>query len=242
MNDPRVRALLLFVLAITFGVLIFGGTLIHREKPPVPAAVRSEDGAVVFTGSDVKSGQRLYLSRGGMDMGTIWGHGSYLAPDWSADYLHRSGLFLAARDLGLSVEKAAAFTQSDFDKLSELQKAQARAMVTQELKPNRYDAVKNELTYTVNQAAAFASLERYYTELFQKGNTREGLQPGIVTSAAEGHALASFFSWLAWAAVTTRPGQPVTYTSNWPYDPLVGNGPVAGALIWSIVRDRKSVV
>ena len=97
MNDPRVRALLLFLLAITFGVLLFGGSLIHREKPPIAAVARAENGQVVFTRDDVKNGQKLYLSRGGQDMGTIWGHGSYLAPDWSADYLHRMGLYVGAR-------------------------------------------------------------------------------------------------------------------------------------------------
>ena len=235
MNDPRVRALLLFLLAITFGVLIFGGTIIHRDKPPIPSVVRAENGQVVFTSEDVKNGQKLYLSRGGQDMGTIWGHGSYLAPDWSADYLHRAGLYVGARLDGLAPDRAASFTQSDFDGLDEVQKAQIRAMVTRELKANRFDSSKNELAFTSNEAEAFALLQRYYTGLFRDGNGRMGLQPGIVRTDAEGHALASFFAWLAWAAGTNRPGQSITYTSNWPFDPLVGNAPMAGALIWSIV-------
>ena len=235
MNDPRVRALLLFLLAITFGVLIFGGTIIHRDKPPIAAIVRAENGQIVFTSEDVKNGQKLYLSRGGQDMGTIWGHGSYLAPDWSADYLHREGLYVGARLSGIGQDKATGFTQSDFDALDDVQKAQIRALVTQELKANRFDAAKNELVFTANEAEAFALLERYYTGLFRDGNGRMGLQPGIVKTDTEGHALTSFFAWLAWAAGTDRPGQSITYTSNWPFDPLVGNAPVAGALIWSIV-------
>src|SRR5271157_1211817 len=235
MNDPGVRALLLFLLAITFGVLIFGGTIIHRDKPPIPAVVRAENGQVVFTSEDVENGQKLYLSRGGQDMGTIWGHGSYLAPDWSADYLHRDGLYVGARLSGLGPDRATGFTQTDFDALDDVQKAQVRALVTRELKTNRFDASKNELGFTSNEAEAFALLERYYTGLFRDGNSRMGLQPGIVRSDAEGHALTSFFAWLAWAAGTDRPGKSFTYTSNWPYDPLVGNAPLAGALIWSIV-------
>jgi nitric oxide reductase subunit B len=235
MNDPRARAILLFVLAVTFGVLIFGGTLIHREKPPIPKTVHTESGQVVFTGEEVKSGQALYLSRGGQDIGTIWGHGSYLAPDWSADYLHRMGLFTAARLLGLPPEKAAAFSQNDFDALDEAQKAQTRALVTRELKTNRLDAAGEELVYTPSQAEAFAALSVYYTNLFRNGDGRMGIQPGIVSTETEGRALTGFFAWLAWAAGTDRPGQSITYTSNWPYDPLVGNVPVAGALIWSIV-------
>ena len=27
-------------------------------------------------------------------MGTIWGHGAYVAPDWSADWLHREAGFI----------------------------------------------------------------------------------------------------------------------------------------------------
>ena len=64
MKDPRVRALLLFLLAITFGVLLFGGYLIHREKPPIAGTVVSDSGTTLFTRDDVKAGQKLYLSRG----------------------------------------------------------------------------------------------------------------------------------------------------------------------------------
>ncbi len=105
MNNPKVRALLLFMLAVTFGVLLFGGYLIHQEKPPIPGTVTTAAGQTVFTRDDVKSGQKLYLSRGGQDMGTIWGHGSYLAPDWSADFLHRMGLYVGARLTGLHRER-----------------------------------------------------------------------------------------------------------------------------------------
>ncbi len=235
MKDPRVRALLLFVLALTFGVLLFGGYLIHREKPPIAGSVVSENGTVLFSRDDVKQGQNLYLSRGGQDMGTIWGHGSYLAPDWSADYLHRLGLYVGARLSGLPAGAAAAFTQKDFDALDDVRKAEVQARAAREIKANRYDAGRDVLTFTAAEAEAFALLQGSYTALFRDGDDRMGLQPGIVRTDAEGHQLASFFAWLAWAAGTNRPGQSVTYTSNWPFDPLVGNQPVAGALIWSIV-------
>jgi nitric oxide reductase subunit B len=235
MNNPRVRALLLFLLAITFGVLLFGGYLIHREKPPIPGTVTSENGGQVFTRNDVKNGQKLYLSRGGQDMGTIWGHGSYLAPDWSADFLHRMGLYVGARLSGLTAGGAAAFTQKDLDALDDVKKAEVRALATREMKTNRYDAGRDVLVFTAPQAEAFAALQTYYTTLFRDGNDRMGLQPGIVKTDAEGHDLSSFFAWLGWAAGANRPGQSITYTSNWPFDPLVGNQAVPGTLIWSIV-------
>ncbi len=235
MIRPHLRAILLFLLVLCFGVLIFGGYLINREKPPIPVTVRSETGETLFTGDEIKAGQNYYFSRGGQHIGSIWGHGSYLAPDWSADYLHRLGLYTAASVSGLETEKARAFTQGDFDALEAVKKAELGAIVASELRKNRYDASKGELVYTARQAEAFRHLQQYYTDLFVKGNDRMGLQPGIARNERDGFLISSFFSWLAWAAVTERPGRNVTYTTNWPYDPLVGNHPTPDMVIWSIV-------
>ncbi len=235
MKNPYLRAILLFLLVLSFGVLIYGGHLISREKPPIPGTVISETGEVLFTGDDIKAGQNYYFSRGGQHIGSIWGHGSYLAPDWSADYLHRLGLYTAARISGLDAEKARSFTQDDFDSLDAVKKAELSASVALELRKNRFDSAKNELVFTSNQAEAFRNLQKYYTELFVKGNDRMGLQPGIARDDRDGFLISSFFSWLAWAAVAERPGMKTTYTTNWPYDPLVGNVPTPGMYIWSIV-------
>jgi len=235
MENPRVRAVLLFLLGLTFGVLILGGQLINKNKPPIPETVRTPSGETVFTAGDVHRGQDYYFSRGGQHIGTIWGHGSYLAPDWSADFLHRTGLFIAARLYGLDPEQAGRFTQEDFDALDNVTRARLSALVREEIRNNRYDASSGRLVFTPYQAEAYQALTAYYTKLFQSGNERMGLQPGIVKTADQGRQVTSFFAWLAWAAGTQRPDKPYTYTSNWPYDPLVGNAPLPGAVIWSIV-------
>ena len=240
MISKKMRPYLLFTLVLTFGVLIFGGYLTKREKPPIPATVvtvsaQTGTSRVVLKQEDITNGQNYYLSRGGQNIGTIWGHGSYLAPDWSADYLHREALYVAARHHGLSPERAAGFTQTDFDALSPEIRAVLTARVQQELRTNRYDAASATLTLTPYRAEAFENLNRYYTDLFKSGNEAMGLQPGIVKTDEQGRWVASFFSWLAWAAVTERPGLQHSYTSNWPFDPLVGNTPLPGSLIWSIV-------
>lgn len=235
MQSSRTRAILLFVLAMTFGVLIFGGYLINRQKPPLPARVVTEKGDLLFTGQDIMAGQQFYFSRGGQHIGTIWGHGSYLAPDWSADFLHRTGLYLAARHLGLKPDEARYFSQEAFDDLPAPERARLTALVTEEIKTNRYDPGDGTLTLTAFQAEAFQALTAYYSELFASGNEAMGLQSGIVRSDAEGLGMTRFFFWLAWAAGTQRPDAGHTYTTNWPFDPLVGNHPVAGTVIWSIV-------
>ena len=32
-----------------------------------------------------------------MEVGSVWGHGSYVAPDWTADWLHREAIFILDR-------------------------------------------------------------------------------------------------------------------------------------------------
>ncbi|MBF0121181.1 MAG: nitric-oxide reductase large subunit [Desulfobacterales bacterium] len=235
MQNSKTKAILMFLLAMTFGVLIFGGYIINKEKPPIPSKIMTSEGKVIFTGDDILNGQNFYFSRGGQHIGTIWGHGSYLAPDWSADFLHRLGLYLAARHYGLKQEKAKYFSQAEFDALDAPTQGRLKVLVAQEIKTNRYDFKSGTLTFTPYQTEAFHALGNYYTDLFVNGNDRMGLQSKIVKNQVEGHLLNSFFAWLAWAAGALRPDKDYTYTSNWPYDPLVGNLPLPEMLIWSIV-------
>ncbi|MEZ4525557.1 MAG: nitric-oxide reductase large subunit [Desulfobacterales bacterium] len=132
-------------------------------------------------------------------------------------------------------KKAKDFSQAEFDDLDPATRAAITEKIREEIKTSRYDPLGKVLEFTPFQAEAFTALRDYYTHLFVYGNERMGLQAGIVQNDEEGRVLSSFFAWLAWAAGTNRPGKEYTYTSNWPYDPLVGNHPLPDALIWSIV-------
>src|SRR5688500_11244818 len=79
---------------VMFGALLFFGVQIYHAKPPIPSAVRTASGLVVYTSEDILRGQSVWQSTGGMQQGSIWGHGSYVAPDWSADWLHREATAL----------------------------------------------------------------------------------------------------------------------------------------------------
>ena len=67
------------VMTISFAVLIYYGIEIYREAPPIPDKVILSDGTVLFTGQDIKDGQNVWQSMGGQEVGTVWGHGSYVA-------------------------------------------------------------------------------------------------------------------------------------------------------------------
>lgn len=82
------------VIIISFAVLSWVGIRIYQEKPPIPEKYVTESGELVFTKSDIQQGQNIWQAMGGMQLGSIWGHGSYIAPDWTADWLHREAVIV----------------------------------------------------------------------------------------------------------------------------------------------------
>lgn len=230
----RLWALLLVSMVLMFSVLLYFGGKIYQEAPPIPDQVVSGSGALLFTSEDINVGQNVWQSMGGMQQGSIWGHGSYLAPDWSADWLHREAeallALIAERDGGLSSISEAARLE------------QHKVTLSLEMRENSFDPATGILTVSDERAAAIAVVVDHYRGLYQ-GNGADVLElrrdyafPLHSTlDDSEAHALTAFYFWSAWAAVTNRPGDSISYTSNWPHDPLVGNTPPASLLMWSII-------
>ncbi len=81
-------AILTFV--VGFGILGYLAYRVYAEHPPVPRATVAPDGTVVFTRDDIFDGQVVFEKYGLMEYGTIFGHGAYLGPDFTADYIERA--------------------------------------------------------------------------------------------------------------------------------------------------------
>src|SRR5262245_47054227 len=86
------------ILVSLFGFFVLGFLALrtYQEEPPIPKQVLAPDGHVVFTSADVIGGQQVFLKNGLMEYGSIYGHGAYLGPDYTADYLRRAATM--ARD------------------------------------------------------------------------------------------------------------------------------------------------
>ena len=85
------------VMVISFTVLGVSATKGSATGRPRRAKSSPTDGRVLFTGETIRNGQNVWQSTGGQEIGTIWGHGAYVAPDWSADYLHRQSMIVLDR-------------------------------------------------------------------------------------------------------------------------------------------------
>ena len=220
---------------VMFGTLLYFGQQIYQTAPPIPASVRSQAGETIFTREQIERGQNVWQSMGGMEQGSIWGHGSYVAPDWSADWLHREALALQDK---IATERGG----GDYAKMSEADQARVKVMLRQEMRANTYDPQTQDITVTPARAQAIASVGAHFSDLFQ-GSSPEALAlrrqyafpVNARLTADEAGAVNAFFFWTAWAATTNRPGEDITFTSNWPHEPLVGNSPTGAIFMWTII-------
>src|SRR6516225_7996072 len=171
---------------VGFAILGYLALRVYEDHPPLPARVVSEAGQTVFTGEDILKGQQAFLTYGLMEYGTIYGHGAYLGPDFTADYLHREALEMEELYGG---------------------GAEAQDRVRRELQANRYDAEAQTLTWTAGQVAAFEAVSRHYaTELLNRPQSAAGLGPHAVADPDEVRQITAFIAWTAWTAAARRPG------------------------------------
>ena len=217
--------------AASFLVLIIFGVEIYRTAPPFPTKIVVSDGEVLYEGQDIKDGQNVWQSMGGQTVGSIWGHGAYIAPDWNADYLHRETEMLLEL-----------FAQKDgktYKDLPEDEQAKYLVQLRKELRTNTYDAASGVITFSPERAQVARALADYYTKLFMDDPSMDHVRKSyaIPKSAIKDPArmaqMNAFFTWTTWVCSTNRPGSDVTYTNNWPYEPVIGNKPSTSLQMWS---------
>ncbi|MBK6672389.1 MAG: nitric-oxide reductase large subunit [Proteobacteria bacterium] len=220
------------LLVISFGVLLWMGRELYQQAPPIPERVETQSGEVIFTRADVETGRVVWQSIGGMQLGSIWGHGALVAPDWSADWMHREGEALAdhlARQAGQSIAQ-----------LSPEEQEALRTRVRRAQRANTLDPASGVLRISADRAAAIAAVSAHYEGVFgddpafQALRETYAMRDGTVVDAQKRRQLSAFVFWTAWAAVTERPGSTASYTSNWPYEPALGNTPTSSTFIWSV--------
>ena len=203
-------------LVMVFGFFVMGVLALrtYTDSMPLPDNVVGADGETVYTKADITAGQQTFLRRGLQQYGSVMGHGGYLGPDYTAEYLRRSSVHI-------NDELRAAGEQDPTDATKEM------------LRANRYDERSGELQFTDEQVSAFESVRQYYTDVFGEDSTKYGLIPNAITDEQEIHELTAFFSWTAWASAAERPGHGYSYTNNWPPEPRVANTPSADIVVWS---------
>jgi len=232
-NNSRLWRWLGLIFVLSFGALGYLGWQIYLAAPPIPKTVATSEGTVLFTGEEIRNGQQAWMSVGGQQLGTVWGHGSYVAPDWSADWLHREATELQA----LRIKKRAGAQAPTAEEL-----AAVDVGLKAEMRRNTYNSIDDIITVSPDRGLAIQAVQKHFDDLFgtepslAKLREQYAMTDGALPAKADRKALAAFFFWTSWAAVTDRPNETgLSYTSNWPHEPLVGNTMSESAAVWSMV-------
>ncbi|HET6667317.1 MAG TPA: cbb3-type cytochrome c oxidase subunit I [Intrasporangium sp.] len=203
-------------LVMVFGFFVMGMLAVrtYTDSMPLPETVNGPNGEAIYTEDDVTAGQQIFLRRGLQQYGSVMGHGAYLGPDYTAEYLRRASEHIHENLTQQGVQDPTAATSAL-------------------LRENRYDEGSGELQFTAEEVAAFDANVQYYADFFGTDSTENGLIPKVITDPQEIRQLTAFFSWTAWAAAAERPGHSYSYTNNWPAEERVDNTPTADIVVWS---------
>lgn len=220
------------VIAVSFFVLSYFGVDLYHQAPPVPQEIITTDGHVVFKGQEIKDGQNIWQSIGGQEMGTIWGHGAYVAPDWTADWLHRESTYMLDK-------LAQQFFSTSFKNALPEQQAMLEKKLQLEIRKNTYNPSTGSITVSPLRADAIGAVSAYYAGLFTNDPSMASLRnaysipENTVKDEGKMKKMNAFLFWASWACITNRPGSNVTYTNNWPPDETIGNKPTNKLILWS---------
>ena len=159
-NTRKLWIALCTLIFVSFAVLLWAGSEIFRAAPPVPEKVVADDGSVVFTKADIVEGRRVWQAMGGMQLGSIWGHGAYVAPDWSADWLHRESIGI------LDLWARADGGMANYALLPPEEQAALRGRLQPLMRTNTYDAATGTITLPRDRVAALSNVAAHYESLF----------------------------------------------------------------------------
>ena len=230
-STKKLWILFAVVVSLSFATLGYYGIKIYQKAPPIPDKIISA-GTVLFSGEDIRDGQNVWQSIGGQEVGSVWGHGAYVAPDWTADWIHREALFIlnawSTQDYGKAYEK-----------LNDENKAALQSRLQKEIRKNTFDENTSSLELSPVRAQAFRYLQNYYSSLFANDPKFDKLREAYaipkdaIKDPQRLKQISNFFFWASWACVTNRPAETVSYTHNWPSEPLVGNVATGDLMLWT---------
>jgi len=231
------------IFAVSVSVVGYVGYKTYEYAPPVCNFV-DPAGATVFPAEDIIGGQQIFFRYGLMEYGSYLGDGGMRGPDFTGETLH-----FVARSMNEFYDQQWKERIPEAD----VRKAVVQSLVQKELKENRYDRdfyaqsrpstegrfERGAVVLTAAQAQAFERLTTFYAQKFGAGGELAGLErfkpDGYIQDADSIRKLSAFFYWGGWFCAAQRPGYVYSYTHNWPFDPLAGNLPHGGLVLWSVI-------
>ncbi|GAB4172081.1 MAG: cbb3-type cytochrome c oxidase subunit I [Calditrichia bacterium] len=211
-------------IAMVAALIYYSATLID-EVPPLPEKVVSQSGEVLYTKADIVEGKGYFQQFDLMDYGTMLGMGAYLGPDYSTLFMHKRATYLYDY-----------YSQEMFGKpfsaLNNEEQGAVKARVIREVKQETV-LTENGVTYSEASAEAYKQNKQELIQILVNGDP-ENAFPGGVIRKDEAEKIAAFFDWGQLVASSLRPGKNITWSNNWPPEPLLDQGPTYSSVKWSL--------
>ncbi|MED4990392.1 nitric-oxide reductase large subunit [Parageobacillus toebii] len=116
-----------------------------------------------------------------------------------------------------------------------------RTRLKKEIRTNTYQPDTGDLVVSPIRAQAIKAISQHYSALFGNDPKLDDLRDkyaiprGTIKDPERMKSLNAFLFWTTWACATNRPGSDITYTNNWPHEPLIDNVATGSMVVWSVV-------
>jgi nitric oxide reductase subunit B len=226
--EDRVSSVLKWVLfgvaIVTFGILAWATDVTYRTAPPQPDRFIAPSGAVLMTSADIIQGKAAFQRADLMDYGSIYGMGSYFGEDYTAEYLVRLGQ-LTEENIA-QTRFGRPFAALDSDERMAIQAAMQREL-------QGVDLSITESPVPAAVATAIMTLQGRIARQLVRQDFAKGWTQAYSLDAASAAKAADFIIYSALTTVARRPGSDISWTQNWPFEPLVGNTPTGSTFLWT---------
>ena len=219
--DPVSDVLKWILLAVgigTFGILGWTVKLTYQAAPPFPDRFVSVDGSVIMTANDVQAGKSGFQKADLMDYGSLYGMGSYFGEDYTASNLVR----LATLTEDNLRRPLSARPSSPWRRLSNVLGYGCHAAQL-----HGVDLTQPVAVIPQEAAAAIETLQIRDRAISSRHDFAKGWTQAYSLDAASAAQTADFLIYSSLTTVARRPGTDISWTQNWPFEPLVGNAPTA---------------
>jgi nitric oxide reductase subunit B len=228
MEEDRVSNVLKWVLlataVIAFALLGWATDITYRTAPPQPDRFTAPDGTVLMTAKDIEDGKASFQRADLMDYGSIYGMGSYFGEDYTAEYLQRFGQLTQQNIAAARFDKPLAALGAE-------QRSAVQAAMQRELKTVDLSSDAARLSAAV--ADAIKTLKAEIAQQLLRHDLIKGWTAAYSLNESDAVKTADFIIYSVLTTVAQRPGTDVSWTQNWPYEPLVGNAPTASTFLWT---------
>ncbi len=190
------------VVVASFAVLGYFGVEIYQQRRRFPSGSSRPMAGCCSPARTSATARTSWQSMGGQEVGSVWGHGAYVAPDWSADWLHREAEWILNR-----------WSQEEhgrpFDQLGRGAGGGIEGQALAEDSAQTYDPATGDLLVSPLRPTRSRRSATTTTRLFgdarrrPRSATAYAIPAGSVPDADRREKMNAFFFWASWACTTT---------------------------------------